>query len=56
VRFNWPLPDHFRIVYLPKIEELKIACDRLGDFWKGIGRPNEEETIRDSGKYSCIHC
>ena len=30
--FNWPLTDHFRIVYLPKIEELKIACDRLGDF------------------------
>ncbi|HWQ41632.1 MAG TPA: aminotransferase class I/II-fold pyridoxal phosphate-dependent enzyme [Desulfosporosinus sp.] len=33
--FNWPLPDHFRIVYLPKIEELKIACDRLRDFLEG---------------------
>ena len=33
--FNWPLPDHFRIVYLPKIEELKFACDRLGDFLEG---------------------
>lgn len=33
--FNWPLPDHFRIVYLPKIEELKVACDCLGDFLEG---------------------
>lgn len=33
--FNWPLPDHFRMVYLPKVEELKIACDRLGDFLDG---------------------
>jgi alanine-synthesizing transaminase len=33
--FNWSLPDHFRIVYLPKIEELKFACDCLGDFLEG---------------------
>ncbi|EHQ89622.1 pyridoxal phosphate-dependent aminotransferase [Desulfosporosinus youngiae] len=33
--FNWPSPDHFRIVYLPKMEELKMACDRLGDFLEG---------------------
>lgn len=33
--FNWPLPDHFRIVYLPKIEDLKIACDRLCNFLEG---------------------
>lgn len=27
--FNWPQPDHFRIVYLPRIEDLKIAMDKL---------------------------
>ena len=27
--FNWTTPDHFRIVYLPRLEELKIAMDRF---------------------------
>lgn len=30
--FNWNAPDHFRIVYLPRLEELKKATDRLRDF------------------------
>lgn len=30
--FNWKEPDHFRIVYLPQLEELKIATERLGNF------------------------
>ena len=30
--FNWKEPDHFRIVYLPRIEVLKKATDKLGDF------------------------
>lgn len=30
--FHWEQPDHFRIVYLPKIEDLKIATDSLRDF------------------------
>lgn len=30
--FNWPDPNHFRIVYLPHRRTLRIACDRLGDF------------------------
>ena len=30
--FNWKQPDHFRIVYLPSVEDLKLATDRLGDF------------------------
>lgn len=32
--FNWPEPDHFRLVYLPQIEVLESALDRLGDFLK----------------------
>ncbi|MFZ7131742.1 MAG: pyridoxal phosphate-dependent aminotransferase [Eubacteriales bacterium] len=30
--FNWKEPDHFRIVFLPVMEELKMALDRLEHF------------------------
>ena len=30
--FDWPEPDHFRIVMLPEAEELRAAMQRLGDF------------------------
>lgn len=30
--FNWSEPDHFRVVYLPRIEVLKDAMESLGDF------------------------
>lgn len=30
--FNWKEPDHFRVVYLPRIEVLKEAADTLADF------------------------
>lgn len=30
--FNWPQPDHFRVVFLPHKEDLVIALNRLGEF------------------------
>lgn len=30
--FNWKEPDHFRVVYLPRIEVLEEAMGKLGDF------------------------
>ncbi|MCI7812650.1 MAG: pyridoxal phosphate-dependent aminotransferase [Lachnospiraceae bacterium] len=30
--FNWHQPDHFRIVYLPRIEDLQIAMEKLEHF------------------------
>lgn len=30
--FHWEQPDHFRVVYLPKVEELKVAAEAMGDF------------------------
>ena len=30
--FNWPAPDHFRIVFLPTVEVINDACDRLERF------------------------
>ena len=32
--FNWGEPDHFRVVYLPRIEVLKDAVDKMEDFLK----------------------
>jgi alanine-synthesizing transaminase len=32
--FNWPKPDHFRIVFLPRVDELALALERLGHFLK----------------------
>ena len=30
--FNWKQPDHFRVVYLPRMEVLKDAVEKMGDF------------------------
>ncbi len=30
--FNWKQPDHFRLVYLPRVEDLEIAAKKLADF------------------------
>lgn len=32
--FNWPKPDHFRIVFLPRVEELTEAIRRIERFLK----------------------
>ncbi len=33
--FNWPTPDHFRIVFLPQIDELREAITRIARFLDG---------------------
>lgn len=33
--FHWEQPDHFRIVYLPDIDQLKRACKGLKEFLEG---------------------
>ena len=30
--FNWQSPDHFRIVYLPNMDQLKMTADRMRTF------------------------
>jgi alanine-synthesizing transaminase len=30
--FNWPSPDHLRIVTLPRVDDLTEAIGRIGDF------------------------
>jgi alanine-synthesizing transaminase len=30
--FNWPRPDHFRVVFLPTVEEIATVAQRMADF------------------------
>ncbi|MFP4017256.1 MAG: pyridoxal phosphate-dependent aminotransferase [Halanaerobiales bacterium] len=32
--FNWPEPDHFRLVFLPSVEDLEVAIGRIRVFLK----------------------
>lgn len=36
--FNWPEPDHFRVVFLPHKEVLESALGRLGQFLSGYSQ------------------
>ncbi len=33
--FNWPAPDHFRIVFLPHLDDLREAIGRMARFLEG---------------------
>src|SRR5882757_10750050 len=37
--FNWPEPDHFRVVTLPTVGDLTDAVTRIGNFLDGYGQP-----------------
>ncbi|WP_459247424.1 pyridoxal phosphate-dependent aminotransferase [Streptomyces youssoufiensis] len=37
--FNWPEPDHFRLVTLPCAKDLADAVARIGDFLTGYAQP-----------------
>jgi alanine-synthesizing transaminase len=30
--FNWPAPDHFRVVFLPTVEEIRMVAERMAEF------------------------
>jgi alanine-synthesizing transaminase len=32
--FNWPAADHFRVVFLPTVEEIRSVAERMADFLK----------------------
>ena len=38
--FNWGEPNHFRIVYLPNVDQLKVATTRLADFLETYQQEN----------------
>ena len=33
--FNWPSPDHFRVVFLPNVDDLTEAMTRIGRYLDG---------------------
>ncbi|MEV7177247.1 pyridoxal phosphate-dependent aminotransferase [Kitasatospora sp. NPDC093679] len=37
--FNWPDPDHFRLVTLPRPEDVADAVTRIGEFLSGYAQP-----------------
>lgn len=36
--FNWKQPDHFRVVYLPRIEVLKESIEKIADFFSSYSQ------------------
>jgi alanine-synthesizing transaminase len=32
--FNWKAPDHFRVVFLPTVEEIRTVAQHMADFLK----------------------
>jgi len=36
--FNYPEPDHFRIVYLPEVPELSVIAERMRAFLSGYSQ------------------
>ncbi|MGD7707711.1 pyridoxal phosphate-dependent aminotransferase [Microlunatus sp. Y2014] len=36
--FNWPRPDHFRLVTLPSVDDLTEALERIGEYLTSIAR------------------
>ena len=39
--FNWPQPDHFRLVFLPNSDDLSEAIGRIARFLDGYRRRNQ---------------
>ena len=44
--FNWPEPDHFRIVTLPPVRDLEDAVTRIGAFLDGYSQPLTGRAVR----------
>jgi alanine-synthesizing transaminase len=36
--FNWPTPDHFRLVFLPNVDDLADAVGRIDRFLSHLRR------------------
>jgi len=36
--FNWPKPDHFRVVFLPNLDEMKLVAQRFAEFVDGYSQ------------------
>ncbi len=46
--FNWPAPDHFRIVFLPHEDDLREAIGRIAKFLEGYRRSHGTQALTSS--------
>ena len=46
--FNWPAPDHFRIVFLPHEDDLREAIGRIAKFLEGYRRSHGTNMLVNS--------
>ncbi|MFM9836505.1 MAG: pyridoxal phosphate-dependent aminotransferase [Methylophilaceae bacterium] len=44
--FNWKTPDHFRVVFLPNVDDLTEAINRIGRFLKNYRESNSKKTTK----------
>lgn len=40
--FNWKKPDHFRVVFLPNVDDLTEAIERIGRFLEGYRKKHQK--------------
>lgn len=43
--FNWKTPDHFRVVFLPNVDDLTEAIKRIARFLESYRKKHESKTI-----------
>jgi alanine-synthesizing transaminase len=48
--FNWPHPDHFRIVFLPHADDLQEAINRIAKFLEAYRKQHGTDGIATSSK------
>jgi len=46
--FNWPQPDHFRIVFLPHEDDLREAIGRIAKFLEGYRKSHGTQNVQAS--------
>ncbi|RTA79135.1 hypothetical protein EJ577_00200, partial [Pseudomonas aeruginosa] len=53
--FNWPWPDHFRVVTLPRVDDLEQAILRIGSFLKGYQQTPPPPAAPRAPPYPATH-
>ncbi len=47
--FNWPYPDHLRIVFLPNMDDLEEAIGRIARFLENYRKHHAKQNTKDLG-------
>lgn len=52
--FNWPYPDHLRIVFLPNMDDLEEAIGRIARFLENYRKHHAKQNTKDLGHQTNI--